>query len=66
MDSPNHTMGNSITVERPGKIPQLSCPRLEPYPIAHANKNGTVTIQKEPNVTNCIYANVAPIPSAQA
>ena len=43
-------MGNVVTVERPGKIPQLPCPRLKPYPIVHANSNGTVTIQKQPFV----------------
>jgi len=49
-----YKVGDLVTVERPGIIPKLSFPRLGPYPIVHAHNNGTVTIQKEPFVTDRI------------
>ena len=44
--------GDLVTLERPGIIPKLSLPRQGPYAIVEAHANGTVTIQKEPTVTD--------------
>ena len=44
--------GDLVTVERPGIMPKLSFPRHGPYKILQVHDNGTVTIQKEPFVTD--------------
>ena len=41
-----------VTLERGGIIPKLSFPRRGPYRVVQAHDNGTVTIQKEPFVTD--------------
>ena len=40
-----------VTLERGRIIPKLSFPRRGPYCVVQAHDNGTVTIQKEPFVT---------------
>ena len=40
-----------ITITRPGIIPKLSIPRLGPFKVIQTHTNGTVTIQKQPFVT---------------
>jgi hypothetical protein len=44
--------GDLVTLEKTGILPKLSLPRLGPYTIVHAHENGTVTIQKQPFVTD--------------
>ena len=47
----DYAQGNLITIKRPGIIPKLSIPRMGPYKVAQTHNNGTVTIQKQPFVT---------------
>ena len=39
-------------MKRSGIIPKLSFPRMGPYKVIRTHDNGTVTIQKEPFVTD--------------
>ena len=47
-----YNVGDLVTLEKEGIIPKLSRPRLGPYSVAQTHTNGTVTIQKEPTVTD--------------
>ena len=47
----DYAQGDLITIKRPGIIPKLSIPRMGPYKVTQAHNNGTVTIQKQPFVT---------------
>ena len=49
-----YSIGDLVTVERPGIIPKLSFPRHGPYEVTAVHDNGTLTIQKEPFVTDRI------------
>ena len=44
--------GDLITIKLPGIIPKLSIPRMGPYKVTMTHNNGTVTIQKQPFVTD--------------
>ena len=48
----SYSPGDLVTLERTGIIPKLSLPRMGPYAVVQAHENGTVTIQKEPFVTD--------------
>lgn len=50
--SHDYAPGDLVTLERTGIIPKLSLPRMGPYTVVQAHENGTVTIQKEPFVTD--------------
>ena len=47
----DYAQGDLITIKRPGIIPKLSIPRMGPYKVTQTHNNGTVTIQKQPFVT---------------
>ena len=47
-----YTMGDMITLNRPGIIRKLSIPRRGPYSIEEVHNNGTATIKLRPYVTD--------------
>ena len=69
-----YNVGDLVTLEKHGIITKASRPRLGPYTVVQTHNNGTVTIQKEPTVTDRVnirrllpfYNQEAPVEEAGA